>query len=277
MNLLNLFNTFTDCSLGRRRPRRDAPATAAAPNNAVEFDRQVAKTVAAITQGRRRRPRRQRDRERRLRRRQRAIAAPRRPASTRRPRPAPTPSSTRTPTTGQVNALGTDAIKVGHALQAGPGDAHRAAPRRSTPSPSSTVATTPHAAGPRSRRPSGSTRPAAIFVADVNHLKSKGSACNAGPDTGDGQGNCNAARTDAAAGAGDLAGLRPDRHRRGRTSSSSATSTPTRRRTRSVPSRRPGSPTSSTGSSATTRTRTCSTGSGATSTTPSASPGSSAR
>jgi uncharacterized protein len=34
----------------------------------------------------------------------------------------------------------------------------------------------------------------------VNHLKSKGSDCNAvgDPDTGDGQGNCNGTRTDAA-------------------------------------------------------------------------------
>jgi predicted extracellular nuclease len=33
----------------------------------------------------------------------------------------------------------------------------------------------------------------------VNHLKSKGSACDGDPDTGDGQGNCNATRTAAAA------------------------------------------------------------------------------
>jgi predicted extracellular nuclease len=35
------------------------------------------------------------------------------------------------------------------------------------------------------------------FVAVVNHLKSKGSACDA-PDAGDGQGNCNAVRVNAA-------------------------------------------------------------------------------
>jgi predicted extracellular nuclease len=35
------------------------------------------------------------------------------------------------------------------------------------------------------------------FVVSVNHLKSKGSAC-AAPDTGDGQGNCAAVRTQAA-------------------------------------------------------------------------------
>ena len=32
----------------------------------------------------------------------------------------------------------------------------------------------------------------------VNHLKSKGSACEGDPDTGDGQGNCNLTRVDAA-------------------------------------------------------------------------------
>jgi predicted extracellular nuclease len=36
-----------------------------------------------------------------------------------------------------------------------------------------------------------------IFIANVNHLKSKGSACDT-PDSGDGQGNCAAVRTNAA-------------------------------------------------------------------------------
>jgi predicted extracellular nuclease len=40
----------------------------------------------------------------------------------------------------------------------------------------------------------------AVFTVGVNHLKSKGSNCNAvgDPDTGDGQGNCNITRTNAA-------------------------------------------------------------------------------
>jgi hypothetical protein len=38
---------------------------------------------------------------------------------------------------------------------------------------------------------------AAIFIVSVNHLKSKGSPCDL-PDQGDGQGNCNAVRTNAA-------------------------------------------------------------------------------
>ena len=36
------------------------------------------------------------------------------------------------------------------------------------------------------------------FTVAVNHFKSKGSACSGDPDTGDGQGNCNLTRTDAA-------------------------------------------------------------------------------
>ncbi|GAB4577604.1 MAG: hypothetical protein Fur0022_03350 [Anaerolineales bacterium] len=36
------------------------------------------------------------------------------------------------------------------------------------------------------------------FTIIVNHFKSKGSACTGDPDTGDGQGNCNQTRTDAA-------------------------------------------------------------------------------
>jgi len=36
------------------------------------------------------------------------------------------------------------------------------------------------------------------FVVAVNHLKSKGSACEGDPDTGDGQGNCNLTRLAAA-------------------------------------------------------------------------------
>src|SRR6185295_12272996 len=37
----------------------------------------------------------------------------------------------------------------------------------------------------------------ARFIVDLNHLKSKGSACDA-PDAGDGQGNCNTVRVNAA-------------------------------------------------------------------------------
>ena len=68
------------------------------------------------------------------------------------------------------------------------------------------------AAVPRSPRPSVNAT-GGVFIADVNHLKSKGSACDV-PDAGDGQGNCNAARTVAANALATWLALRPDRHRR---------------------------------------------------------------
>lgn len=54
------------------------------------------------------------------------------------------------------------------------------------------------------------------FTVAVNHLKSKGSACDGDPDTGDGQGNCNQARVAAAEAmtgwlAGDPTGQGTDR------------------------------------------------------------------
>lgn len=95
--------------------------------------------------------------------------------------------------TGQTNALGTDAIKVGMLYK----------PDVVTPVGTTAALNTPEFVGggdtaPRSRpslaqaftvNATGGT-----FVADVNHLKSKGSACTV-PDAGDGQGNCNASRT----------------------------------------------------------------------------------
>ncbi len=42
-----------------------------------------------------------------------------------------------------------------------------------------------------------------MFTVAVNHLKSKGSACSGDPDTGDGSGNCNVTRTNAAAALAD--------------------------------------------------------------------------
>ena len=95
--------------------------------------------------------------------------------------------------TGQTNALGTDAIKVGMLYK----------PAAVTPVGTTAALNTQEFVGggdtaPRSRpslaqafrvNATGGT-----FVADVNHLKSKGSACTV-PDAGDGQGNCNASRT----------------------------------------------------------------------------------
>ncbi|HQW66079.1 MAG TPA: ExeM/NucH family extracellular endonuclease [Gemmatimonadales bacterium] len=97
--------------------------------------------------------------------------------------------------TGQVNSLGTDAIKVALLYQ----------PARVTPTGvTATLNTTEFVnggdSGPRNRpalaqafmRPDGGR-----LVVSVNHLKSKGSACDV-PDQGDGQGNCAAVRTTSA-------------------------------------------------------------------------------
>lgn len=97
--------------------------------------------------------------------------------------------------TGQVNAMGTDAIKVGLIYK----------PAKVTPvgqtAPLNSVAFVNGGdTAPRSRpalaqafaeKSTGST-----FIVTVNHLKSKGSACDI-PDQGDGQGNCSIARTNA--------------------------------------------------------------------------------
>ena len=98
--------------------------------------------------------------------------------------------------TGQINALGTDAIKVGLLYQ----------PAKVTPV--GATAALNSLAFVNGGDGAARTRPAlaqtfqqnsngARFTAVVNHFKSKGSACDA-PDTGDGQGNCNAVRVQAA-------------------------------------------------------------------------------
>lgn len=98
--------------------------------------------------------------------------------------------------TGQVNALGTDAIKVGLIYK----------PASVTPVGTTAVLNTPAFvnggdSAPRNRaslaqafRQNANN---AVFVVNINHLKSKGSACDT-PDAGDGQGNCNTVRTNAA-------------------------------------------------------------------------------
>jgi uncharacterized protein len=98
--------------------------------------------------------------------------------------------------TTQVNALGTDAIKVGLIYK----------PARVSPVGQTAVLNDPFFvnAGDSAPRNRASLSQAfqqnsngAVFIANVNHFKSKGSACDA-PDAGDGQGNCNAVRTNAA-------------------------------------------------------------------------------
>jgi uncharacterized protein len=98
--------------------------------------------------------------------------------------------------TGQVNALGTDAIKVNMIYK----------PASVTPIGQTAVLNTVAFvnggdSAPRSR-PSlaqafQQNSNGARFIVDVNHLKSKGSACDI-PDALDGQGNCNIVRVNAA-------------------------------------------------------------------------------
>ncbi len=99
--------------------------------------------------------------------------------------------------TGQVNALGTDAIKVGMLYKPA-----TVTPVGQTAALSSVAFVNGGDGAPRSR-PSlaqafQQNANGEIFIVDTNHLKSKGSACDL-PDAGDGQGNCNAVRVNAAA------------------------------------------------------------------------------
>jgi Ca2+-binding RTX toxin-like protein len=98
--------------------------------------------------------------------------------------------------TGQTNAMGTDAIKV--AILYKPGVV---TPVGQT-APLNTVAFVNGGdPAPRSRPSLAQAfeqiSTGEVFIVDVNHLKSKGSACTA-PDAGDGQGNCNQVRVNAA-------------------------------------------------------------------------------
>ena len=98
--------------------------------------------------------------------------------------------------TGQVDAMGTDAIKVGMLYKPA-----AVTPVGTTAALNSEAFVNGGDSAPRNRpslaqafrdNTSGGT-----FVAVANHLKSKGSAC-AEPDAGDGQGSCNAVRVRSA-------------------------------------------------------------------------------
>jgi len=97
--------------------------------------------------------------------------------------------------TGQVNALGTDAIKVGLLYQPA-----RVVPVGQTAALNSVEFVNGGDLAPRNRPSLAQAfeqfATGARFVVSVNHLKSKGSACGV-PDAGDGQGNCNGVRTTA--------------------------------------------------------------------------------
>ncbi|MBD3783472.1 MAG: ExeM/NucH family extracellular endonuclease [Micrococcales bacterium] len=97
--------------------------------------------------------------------------------------------------TGQTDAMGDDAIKVGLVYK----------PAVVTPVGATAALNTPEFVtggdpDPRNRPSLAQAwkvnATGGVFVTDVNHLKSKGSACSA-PDTGDGQGNCAVVRTNA--------------------------------------------------------------------------------
>ncbi len=192
MNLLNYFNTFgtTACTFGTQ----GATAECRGADNAAEFDRQWPKTVAAILAmnpdvigvneiendgyG---------------------------PDSALADLVGKLNAATAPDTyayvdadaaTGQVDALGTDAIKVGQIYK----------PAKVTlVGKTAVLNTTEFVNGgdpaPRSRPSLAQAykvnATGGVFIADINHLKSKGSACSV-PDAGDGQGNCNAARSVAA-------------------------------------------------------------------------------
>ncbi len=98
--------------------------------------------------------------------------------------------------TGQVNALGTDAIKV--ALLYKPAIV---TPVGQTAALNTTAFVNGGDSAPRNRATMAQAfrvnTSGGVFIVSPNHLKSKGSACDA-PDAGDGQGNCNQVRLNAA-------------------------------------------------------------------------------
>ncbi len=98
--------------------------------------------------------------------------------------------------TGQVDALGSDAIKVGVIYKPG-----SVTPVGATAALNTVAFVNAGDSGPRNRASLAQAfeqnSNGARFVVNVNHLKSKGSACDA-PATADGQGNCAAVRASAA-------------------------------------------------------------------------------
>ncbi len=98
--------------------------------------------------------------------------------------------------TGQLNALGTDAIKVGLIYKPA-----MVTPVGVTAALNSEAFVNGGDSAPRTRPALAQTfqqnSNGARFTVVVNHFKSKGSACDV-PDAGDGQGNCNLVRVNAA-------------------------------------------------------------------------------
>ena len=98
--------------------------------------------------------------------------------------------------TGQLNALGTDAIKVGLLYKPA-----KVTPIGATAALNSVAFVNGGDGAPRNRpaiaQAFRENATGGRVVVSANHLKSKGSACDA-PDAGDGQGNCAIVRTNAA-------------------------------------------------------------------------------
>jgi Predicted extracellular nuclease len=190
MNLLNYFNTFNGCTNGLT----GGPTNCRGAENATEFARQTAKTVAAIV-----------------------VLNPTvvgvievendgyGPTSAiadlvNRLNAATTPGTYTyidvDAATGQVDALGNDAIKVGIIYQPA-----LVTPVGRTAVLSSATFVNGGDSTPRNRAALAQAfsinATSARFVVSVNHFKSKGSPCDI-PDAGDGQGNCNIVRVNAA-------------------------------------------------------------------------------
>ncbi len=189
LNVLNYFNTFSGCTNGAGGPTTDCRGA----SDATEFERQAAKTTAAIlalnadivglieieNDG---------------------YGATSALADLVGRLNAVSGAGTYAfidvdAATAQVNALGTDAIKV--ALLYKPA---RVTPNGTTAALNTAAFVNGGDPAPRNRASLAQAfmQPnRARLVVNVNHFKSKGSACSA-PDAGDGQGNCNTVRTAAA-------------------------------------------------------------------------------
>lgn len=189
-NVLNYFNTFAGCTLGVAGAATDCRGA----NNAAEFERQAAKTVSALSgMGAE------------------VVGLIEIENDGYGPTSAIADLVGRLnavqgagtwayvdvdAATGQVDALGTDAIKVGAIYQPA-----KVTPVGSTAALNTDSFVTGGDSAPRNRpalaqsfRDVGT---GGVFTVVVNHLKSKGSACDA-PDSGDGQGNCSGVRVNAA-------------------------------------------------------------------------------
>jgi len=189
LNVLNYFNTFSGCTNGVGGPTTDCRGA----DNSTEFSRQRAKTVAGIL----------------------ALGADvvgineiendgyattsaiaDLVAGLNAAAPTATWSFINADAgTGEVNSLGTDAIKVGLLYRT-----DRVTPVGRTAALNTMAFVNGGDPGPRNRPALAQAfqqANRAKVVVVINHLKSKGSGCSA-PDAGDGQGECNQVRVNAA-------------------------------------------------------------------------------